>query len=109
MGRRWSESTSRHVDWGRKLIDGQFGTTRLANRFLWPNPPLVLWLSSPLSLMGHEKGSPAKIEDDFIAPARRAFARVARRLRLENKILGLPLSAANGGKVKAKTTARTLS
>lgn len=54
-----------------------------------------------------KKAAQPKIEDDFIAPARRAFARVARRLRLENKILGLPLSAANGGKLKAKTTART--
>ena len=54
-----------------------------------------------------KKAAQPKIEDDFIAPARRAFARVARRLRLENKILGLPLSAANGEKVKPKTTART--
>lgn len=56
-----------------------------------------------------KKSAQPKIEDDFIAPARRAFARVARRLRLEKKILGLPLSAANGEKLKSKTTARSLS
>ncbi len=40
------------------------------------------------------------IQDDFIAPARRAFRRVARTLRAENDRLGLPLI---GGKsVKAK-------
>jgi hypothetical protein len=30
-------------------------------------------------------------KDDFIAPARRAFRRVARQLRAENARLGLPL------------------
>jgi hypothetical protein len=30
-------------------------------------------------------------KDDFIAPARRAFRRVARQLRAENGRLGLPL------------------
>jgi hypothetical protein len=34
---------------------------------------------------GHHK------KDDFIAPARRAFRRVARQLRAENARLGLPL------------------
>ena len=34
---------------------------------------------------GHHK------TDDFIAPARRAFRRVARQLRAENARLGLPL------------------
>jgi len=34
---------------------------------------------------GHHK------KDDFIAPAKRAFRRVARQLRAENARLGLPL------------------
>ncbi len=38
-------------------------------------------------------------EDDFIAPARRAFRRVARRLRVENARLGLPLIVGQGGRV----------
>lgn len=38
--------------------------------------------------------------DDFIAPARRAFRRVARRLRAENTRLGLPLIVGERGKVK---------
>ena len=38
--------------------------------------------------------------DDFIAPARRAFRRVARQLRAENVRLGLPLIVGESGKVK---------
>lgn len=33
----------------------------------------------------------SKKKDDFIAPARRAFRRVARQVREENSRLGLPL------------------
>ncbi len=33
----------------------------------------------------------SKKKDDFIAPARRAFQRVARQVRAENSRLGLPL------------------
>ena len=39
-------------------------------------------------------------DDDFIAPARRAFRRVARRLRAENARLGLPLIVGQGGRVR---------
>jgi hypothetical protein len=56
-----------------------------------------------------KKAAQPKTEDDFIAPARRAFARVARKLRLETTALGRPLPAANGKKAKLKTTARTIS
>ncbi len=38
-------------------------------------------------------------EDEFIASARRAFKRVARKLRAENRRLGLPLIAAKDGRV----------
>jgi len=43
---------------------------------------------------GHHK------KDDFIAPARRAFRRVARQLRAENARLGLPLVFGENGKVR---------
>jgi hypothetical protein len=43
---------------------------------------------------GHHK------KDDFIAPARRAFRRAARRLRAENAKLGLPLILGEKGHVK---------
>ena len=39
-------------------------------------------------------------QDDFIAPARRAFRRVARTLRAENGRLGLPLIGGESGKAK---------
>jgi hypothetical protein len=39
-------------------------------------------------------------DDDFLAPARRAFRRVARQLRAENVRLGLPLIVGQGGRVK---------
>jgi hypothetical protein len=35
-------------------------------------------------------------KDDFIAPARRAFRRVARKLRAENAQMGLPLAVTCG-------------
>ena len=43
---------------------------------------------------GHQK------KDDFIAPARRAFRRVARQLRVENARLGLPLILGEKGHVR---------
>jgi hypothetical protein len=43
---------------------------------------------------GHHK------KDDFIAPARRAFRRVARQLRAENARLGLPLILGDKGHVR---------
>ena len=39
-------------------------------------------------------------KDDFIAPARRAFQRVARQLRAENARLGLPLVLGEKGHVR---------
>ncbi len=39
-------------------------------------------------------------DDEFIAGARRAFKRVARRLRIENGRLGLPLITAETGRVR---------
>lgn len=39
-------------------------------------------------------------KDDFIAPARKAFRRVARQLRVENARLGLPLIFGEKGKVR---------
>ena len=41
----------------------------------------------------------AQFERAFLAPARRAFARVARKLREENARLGLPLVVGVGNKV----------
>jgi hypothetical protein len=38
--------------------------------------------------------------DDFIAPARRAFRRVAQQLRVENARLGLPLIVGQDGHLK---------
>jgi hypothetical protein len=43
---------------------------------------------------GHAK------KDDFIAPARKAFRRVARQLRAENARLGLPLIFGEKGQVR---------
>jgi hypothetical protein len=39
-------------------------------------------------------------EDDFIAPARRAFRRVARQLRAEHAKSGMPLILGDKGKVR---------
>jgi hypothetical protein len=39
-------------------------------------------------------------EDEFIASARRAFGRVARQLRIENRRFGLPLITVAGGRVQ---------
>ncbi len=41
----------------------------------------------------------SETEDEFIASARRAFKRVARKLRAENQLLGLPLVAGKNGRV----------
>jgi len=43
---------------------------------------------------GHRK------QEDFIAPARKAFRRVARQLRAENARLGLPLIFGENGQVR---------
>jgi hypothetical protein len=40
-----------------------------------------------------------RIEDEFVHAARRAFKRVARRLRIEHRRLGLPLISARNGRV----------
>ena len=45
-------------------------------------------------------------QDDFIAPARRAFRRVAKNLRAENGRLGLPLIGGNSGTAKPARAAR---
>jgi hypothetical protein len=47
-------------------------------------------------------GRKNKTQDDFIAPARRALRRAARRVRTENLRLGLPLIAVKNGKSVAK-------
>jgi len=47
-------------------------------------------------------GRKIKTQDDFIAPARRALRRAARRVRTENLRLGLPLIAVKNGKPVAK-------
>ena len=39
-------------------------------------------------------------KDDFIAPAQRAFRRVARQLRAEHARLGLPLIFGDNGRVR---------
>jgi len=49
-------------------------------------------------------GRKIKSQDDFIAPARRALRRAARRVRTENLRLGLPLIAMKTGKPVAKPT-----
>lgn len=41
-------------------------------------------------------GNGYRTQDDFITPARRAFRRVARKLRAENDRLGLPLVVTEG-------------
>lgn len=48
--------------------------------------------------MKHGHGQNKK--DDFIAPARKAFRRVARQLRAENARLGLPLIFGKNGRVR---------
>jgi hypothetical protein len=48
--------------------------------------------------MKNGNGHPKK--DDFIAPARRAFRRVARQIRSEHAKLGLPLVFGENGRVR---------
>lgn len=48
-------------------------------------------------------GYKTRSQDDFIAPARRALRRAARKVREENHRLGLPLIALKHGKPVAKT------
>jgi hypothetical protein len=50
---------------------------------------------------GHQK------KDDFIAPARKAFRRVARQLRAEHAKSGMPLIFGEKGKVGLFTFAMT--
>jgi len=47
-----------------------------------------------------KRGNGHHRKDDFIAPARRAFRRVARQLRADNARLGLPLVFGQNGKVR---------
>ena len=47
-------------------------------------------------------GRKNKSQDDFIAPARRALHRAARKVREENRRLGLPLIILKNGKLAAK-------
>lgn len=51
-----------------------------------------------------KNGQASTVKDDFIAPARRAFVRVARKLRQENARLGLPLLAGEYGRKKLPRT-----
>jgi hypothetical protein len=46
-------------------------------------------------------------KDDFIAPARRAFKRVAATLRAENKRLNLPLIFGEQGRVRLVKVSNT--
>lgn len=45
--------------------------------------------------------------DDFIAPAKRAFRRVAVRVRAENAKLNLPLIVGDNGRVKRVRSKQT--
>ncbi len=45
-------------------------------------------------------GKKSRERGAFIAPAQRAFRRVARRLRAENARLGLPLIVGENGKIR---------
>jgi hypothetical protein len=47
-----------------------------------------------------KNGNGRRKEDDFIAPAKRAFQRVARQLRAENARLGLPLILGEKNRVR---------
>jgi len=47
-------------------------------------------------------GRKTQTHDDFIAPARRALRRAARKARMENRRLGLPLISGKNGKVVVK-------
>lgn len=47
-----------------------------------------------------KNGNGQRKKDDFIAPARRAFRRVARQIRSEHAKLGLPLVFGDKGKVR---------
>ncbi len=47
-----------------------------------------------------KKRKPSDKEDDFIAPAKRAFRRVARQIRSEHAKSGLPLVFGDKGKVR---------
>jgi hypothetical protein len=52
-------------------------------------------------IWGEEVQKPKKrMEDNFIAPARRAFRRVARQVRAENAKLGLPLVLGDNGHLR---------
>lgn len=49
-------------------------------------------------------GRKIQAQDDFIAPARRALRRAARKVRAENRRLGLPLITARNYKTVTKLT-----
>lgn len=49
-----------------------------------------------------KNGRKTQRTDDFIAPARRALRRAARKVREENRRLGLPLLQWQNGKVVKK-------
>ncbi len=51
-------------------------------------------------LLGEIRNSIRRNETFGLASARRAFARVARQLRAENRRLGLPLIAVKNGRVR---------
>jgi len=47
-----------------------------------------------------KNGNGQRKKDDFIAPAKKAFRRVARQLRAENARLGLPLVFGENGQMR---------
>ncbi|MBM3859251.1 MAG: hypothetical protein FJ395_06330 [Verrucomicrobia bacterium] len=47
-----------------------------------------------------KNNKPQQKQDDFIAPAKRAFRRVARQIRAEHAKLGLPLVVGENGHVR---------
>ncbi len=49
------------------------------------------------------RGRKIKTQDDFIAPARRALRRAARKAREENRRLGLPLIMLKNGRISKPT------
>jgi len=48
-------------------------------------------------------GRKNQFQDDFIAPARRALRRAARKVRAENRRLGLPLITLKNSRTTAKS------
>jgi hypothetical protein len=52
-------------------------------------------------------GRKTQSTDDFIAPARRAMRRAARKAREENRRFGLPLITLKNGKISKSAAANT--